>query len=350
MSFLKKLFGKREPSEVRLEPSGVRFTVPPTETILERALKEGLSYPHDCTVGTCGSCRSRLVEGKVDAITPFGYTLSREELEAGYILACQALPRSALVLEVCLEAASLPPATSVDAQLVRLDDLTHDIKRATFALDVPLDYLAGQYVNISWPGDERSRSYSFSSKPLEGGRAQISTFVRRVPGGAFTEHLFFGDPFATRYKLDGPHGNFWLRDGASPILCVAGGSGLAPILSLLEDAAARGLARDCLLLFGARAERDLYAKEEIAAIAAAWKGRFGFRPILSEEKVAGLEHGLVTSFIGAAVADLGGTSHAYMCGPPAMIDAGVGALALAGIMLEHIHYDKFTDASHKAST
>ncbi|MDB5699495.1 MAG: hypothetical protein JWN69_2299 [Alphaproteobacteria bacterium] len=335
--------------EVRLEPSGARFIVPPSETVLERALKQGLAYPHDCTVGTCGSCRSRLIEGKVDAITPFGYTLSREELEAGYILACQAIPRTELVLEVSLDAPSLPAAKTFEARLIRLDDLTHDIKRASFELDAPLDYLAGQYVNVSWPGDERSRSYSFSEKPLKGGRSQISTFIRRVPGGSFTEHLFSGDPFGTPYRLDGPHGNFWLREGDSPILAVAGGSGLAPIISLLEDAAARGVARDCVLLFGARTERDLYAGDEIAAIAGAWRGNFEYRPILSEEKVGETRHGLVTAFIARALADLGQNAHAYMCGPPAMIDAGIAALTNEAIPLEDIHYDKFTDASHKAA-
>lgn len=348
MSFLKKLFAGRGPLDVRLQPSGAHFAVPSGETILERALKEGLAYPHDCTVGTCGSCRSRLVEGKVQAITPFGYTLSREELEAGYILACQALARSDLLLEVSLETPALPAATSFEARLIGLDDLTHDIKRASFALDAPLDYLAGQYVNLSWPGDARSRSYSLCQKPVKGGRSQISTFIRRVPGGGFTEHLFSGDPFAVSYRLDGPHGNFWLREADGPILCVAGGSGLAPIISLLEDAAARGVARDCILLFGARTERDLYAGEEIAAIAAAWKGRFEYRPILSEQSLAGVAHGLVTDSIAPALDELGRNTHAYMCGPPGMIDAGIAALTSEGIALEHIHYDKFTDASHKA--
>jgi p-cymene monooxygenase electron transfer component len=348
MSFLKKLFAGQGPLEVRLQPSGAHFAVPSGETILERALKEGLAYPHDCTVGTCGSCRSRLIEGKVQAITPFGYTLSREELEAGYILACQALPRSELVLEVSLEAPALPAARSFEAQLIGLDDLTHDIKRARFSLNAPLDYLAGQYVNLSWPGDTRSRSYSFCQKPMEGGRSQISTFIRRVPGGGFTEHLFSSDPFGTSYRLDGPHGNFWLREADGPILCVAGGSGLAPIISLLEDAAARGVARDCILLFGARTERDLYATEEIAAIAAAWKAGFEYRPILSEQSLAGFAHGLVTNAIAPALNELGRNAHAYMCGPPPMIDAGVAVLTSEGIALEHVHYDKFTDASHLA--
>src|ERR1700722_20570469 len=100
MSWFTALSKKTAVKSVTLEPSKVRFAVPAGETVLERALKDGILYPHDCTVGTCGSCRSKLISGKVEAITPFSYTLSKEELQAGYILACQAVPKSDLVLEV----------------------------------------------------------------------------------------------------------------------------------------------------------------------------------------------------------------------------------------------------------
>ncbi|MEY4500137.1 MAG: hypothetical protein RIS52_27, partial [Pseudomonadota bacterium] len=93
MSLFSKLFGKAEPCNVEVKSTGQKFAVVSGETVLERALKEGLAYPHDCTVGTCGTCKTRLISGKVDAITPFSYTLSKEELAAGYILACQAVPK-----------------------------------------------------------------------------------------------------------------------------------------------------------------------------------------------------------------------------------------------------------------
>ncbi len=105
----KKLFAKRPDAKVQLMPSGQEFTVGRNKTVLESALASGIAFPHDCTVGTCGSCRSRLVSGKIDAITPFGYTLSREELAGGYILACQAVPESDLVLEVDIAAGDAAP-------------------------------------------------------------------------------------------------------------------------------------------------------------------------------------------------------------------------------------------------
>ena len=105
---LKKLFAKKPLKRVTLAGDGAQFGVGRNKTILESALETGLAYPHDCTVGTCGRCKTRLVSGKVDAITPFGYTLSREELQAGFILACQAVPTTDLVVEVELASDALP--------------------------------------------------------------------------------------------------------------------------------------------------------------------------------------------------------------------------------------------------
>jgi p-cymene methyl-monooxygenase electron transfer component len=348
MSLLSKLFAKAPPRSVTVMPDGQSFAVASGETILERALKDGLAYPHDCTVGTCGTCRTKLISGKVDAITPFSYTLSKEELAEGYILACQAVPKSDLVVEVDIASgAPIIPQTQ-SATMIELDDLTHDIKRVRWAVETPLHYRAGQYVNVRWGGGDDHRSYSFAAAPEPNGLTTLTTFARHVPGGQFTDMLFSGGALDQTYELDGPHGNFWLRDGDGPILCIAGGSGLAPLISLLQDAANRKVRRDCVLLFGARGERDLYAAEEIAAIRSRWTARFDFWPILSEEQSEGHRHGLVTQFVPEALTRLGSGAHGYMCGPPPMIDAGIAALTVAGVSLDNIHYDKFTDASSRA--
>ena len=144
MGLLKSLFGSKPPKRVRLEPEGATFEINAGETVLEKALSLGIAFPHECTVGTCGSCRARLVEGRVDAITDFGYALSREELEAGYILACQAVAKTDLVIEVDTAGAAALPVTRIPARLSATEDLTHDIKRVTFTLAAPLAYRAGQ--------------------------------------------------------------------------------------------------------------------------------------------------------------------------------------------------------------
>lgn len=338
-----KWFAKRPLPKVSIADSGLSYEVGRNETVLEAALKAGIAYPHDCTVGTCGSCRTRLLAGKVDAITPFGYTLSREELQAGYILACQAVPESDLVVDVPMGG---PAARSTKGRIVAQRDLTHDIRAVTWEVASPVEYRAGQYMSVTCAGMPGPRSYSFSAAPQPGGQTRLSAFVRLVPGGAFTEALFAGQLDQAEFDIEAPHGGFWLREGRGPIVLIGGGSGLSPLMSLLEDAAARGVERDAILLFGGRTERDLYCIDEIAQIASRWRGRFEFRPALSDEQVAGRRYGLVTAEIPSALMDLGGSAdlQGYLCGPPGMIDAGVAALVEAGVPITSIFYDKFTDA------
>lgn len=345
MSLFKSLFGGSAPKHVVLSPSGTEFDVDKGETVLETALKRGIAYPHDCTVGTCGTCRTKLLDGRVEAITPFGYTLSKDELDAGYILACQAIPKTDLSLQVDVASGDAIVATTQPATLIAVHDLTHDIKRLTWRVETPLAWKAGQYANVRWDDGADHRSYSFATAPARDGSTELQTFVRHVPGGLFTDHVFTRDPHALRFEIDGPHGNFWLRPGTGPILCIAGGSGLAPILSLLQDAANRRIRRDCVLLFGARTPPDLYAADEIGAIRSAWTAGFDFWPILSEEQADGYRHGFVTDHVAAALDRLGAGVQGYLCGPPPMIDAGIARLTDAGIPLDDIHYDKFTDAS-----
>lgn len=346
---LRKLFAKKPLPIVKIRGADpAEFSVGRGQTVLEAALGEGLAWPHDCTVGTCGTCRAKLLSGKVDAITPFGYTLSRQELEAGFILACQAVPKSDLEIAVEMETVAVRRSTG---RLAATRDLTHDIKEVTWEVDEPIEFRAGQYMSVTWPGAPAPRSYSFSTAPAAGGKTRLSTFIRKVPGGAFTEKLFGGEMTEVSFEIEGPHGTFWLRDGEGPLLLVGGGSGLAPLMSLLEDAADKGVARDVVLLFGGRTAGDIYCRDEIAALSSRWNGRFEFVPVLSEETSAEYLGGFVTAEIAGAIAGLGGVAglQAYMCGPPGMIDAGVAELTAAGVAIDSIHYDKFTDASTKAA-
>ena len=344
MSWIKKLMGKADPCRVTINDGGPELAMQPSETILERALKNGLSYPHDCTVGTCGTCRTKLMSGKVEAITPFSYTLSKEELEAGYILACQAIPKSDLLIEVELES-SEAETIQTSARIASATPLTHDILRVIWESDAPMRYRAGQYVNIRWNGGESHRSYSFATAPVAAGSTTIESYIRHVPGGLFTDALFDGRAKDFVFELDGPHGQFWLRPGEGPILCIAGGSGLSPIISLLQDAAKKRTRRDCVLLFGGRAKHDLYADTEISAIRTGWTAGFAHWPVLSETPEEGMRSGFVTDHIAEALEKLGPGAQAYLCGPPAMIDAGIAELLKQGVALDAIFYDKFTDAS-----
>jgi p-cymene monooxygenase electron transfer component len=331
-----------------IQPWGTTIPVSSQQTLLEAALANKLPFPHNCTVGTCGSCKCRLISGKVSAITDFGYTLSAEELAAGYILACQAQVKSPVEIEVETPGEHLPPPQLCSGRITSRQPLTHDILEVTVTLDKPMQYVAGQYATLSTP-NLPPRSYSFATAPIRNGRQTLVFFIRKVPGGAFTETLFNGDLDKISLSVDGPHGNFWLRPGTGPLLCIAGGSGLAPLLSLLDDARKNRLRRDCILLFGARTQADLYALDHISELENSWPNSFTFQAVLSHEPTESEwlgDRDLVTKHISPHLKNNGAGLQAYMCGPPPMIDAAVTELVSLGIRFDSIYYDKFTDASH----
>ncbi len=308
------------------------------ETLLQAALRAGLPFPHACRVGGCASCKCRLAQGEVRALTETAYLLSAEEIADGAILACQSLPRGDVRIEVALDA---PTPRRISATLVERTRLTDDIVRLCVQLDAPLAYRAGQFAYLAFddlPGV--TRSYSFAAPARDDGRVEF--FVRHVPGGRFSAHADAAAQPGARLSVDGPHGRFWLRDGDGPLLLVAGGSGLAPILALLEDAATRGVARPVTLLFAARRRDDLYALDRIAALARTWPADFRFVPVLSREADDSDwqgARGRVDAHIDAAMTR---GAQAYLCGAPALVDAAAERLSALGVVPADIHADRFT--------
>ena len=342
---LKSVFGKSKPKQLRILPQDVTIELGQGQTLLEAALANGVAYPHDCTVGTCASCKCRLKQGRVREATPFGYTLSKAELDAGYILACQAFPRDDLtVVEIEPAAADLLPVEMYAANIVATEPLTHDILKVMVQTDRPVNYAAGQYANLRMVGASRARSYSFATAPQRKGKTTLEFYIRKVPGGEFTEALFNGELSGASLEMEGPLGTFHLRGGEAPMVCVAGGSGLAPLMSVLEHARANRIKRDCTLLFGARTQSDLYQLDAIQNIASNWQGEFRFIPVLSHEALdtdwRGAR-GLVTDHIDPGICD---GAEGYLCGPPLMIDAAIDKLARHGIPIDKVFYDKFTDS------
>lgn len=319
--------------------NGKSITVEPRETLLQAALRQGIDFPFSCRVGGCATCKCRLLDGQVKELTRSDYILSDDELDQGYILACQSVPRSDIKVAVALGEGQA--ARPVSGRVLAREQLTHDIVELRIQLDDSLRYKPGQFAELSLqslPGLARSYSFATSVRP----DSQVSFFVRQVPGGMFSTHVHKQVAVGERVTVNGPRGDFWLRPGLAPLLLIAGGSGLAPILSLLEDARERGVSRPVTLLFGARSQRDLYALDSIRALAADWPAAFDFVPVLSDEPEdsdwAG-ERGFVTTLLNAG---LTADCHAYLCGPPPMIDAATVLLQEQGVAREHIHADRFT--------
>lgn len=330
-------FAKRKASAALI--NGIGVDVKPGETLLHAALRQGIDFPHSCRVGGCASCKCKLISGQVKELTETGYILSDEELDAGYILACQSVPKGEVSIEVDL--AAFQARRKVRGKVVAQEKLTHDIIKLVIQLEESLPYKAGQYADICLDVlPQYSRSFSFASRPQPDGK--VIFFIRKVPDGRVTGLVNDQSLLGQGAVVQGPMGEFYLRPAEAPLLLVAGGSGLAPILALLEEALVVGGQRPVTLLFGAREERDLYALDAISALAAQWRAEFRFVPVLSEATSDASwkgTRGLVTELISTLLED---GAHAYLCGPPAMIDSAVSMLRSCGVAPEHIHADRFT--------
>ncbi len=354
------LFSKKKDFKVEVRPAGDVVEVKAGDNLLKAALAAGLDWPHDCRVGSCGTCRCHLKEGKIKELSDFAYVLDGEQLDQGMILACQTQLKSDIVVEVELgaeEDAAIAIA-SIEGVLDKTRMLTHDIMELTIKLNDPFPhsaepdvnnhaYRAGQYADISFPGIEKPRSYSFAKAPNNEKDKELTFFVRKVPDGELTTWLFEQDRVGSPVTVNGPYGSFWLRDGEGPIICIAGGSGMSSIMALLEHANDIDCQRDTVYLFGARTRQDLYCLDEIKALEDARQGKLAFSPVLSEEPDdsdwAGLR-GMVTEHIATQALDWANTQ-AYLCGPPPMIDAAIEVLKQQGVSEDDIHFDKFLDAS-----
>lgn len=317
--------------------NGKPITVEPDETLLQAALRQDITIPNICRVGGCGSCKCKLQKGQVQELTETAYLLSEDEIEDGYILACQSRLKSDADFELNAEGAiSTEP---VQGTIVSRELLTHDIVRINIQLESPLEYKAGQYAVLTLSSiPDAPRSYSFANAPSSNGL--ISFTIKRVSGGRFSNYVFEEEIIGDQLTVMGPGGDFWLREGTEKIVFVAGGSGLAPILGILEEMERQGDRRPVTLLFGARKEQDLYETETLSRYEKNWPD-FRFIPILSEdddnEKWKGCR-GLVTDHI---LKESAGATQAYLCGPPQMIDAAINSLETCGIKKERIYADRF---------
>jgi len=327
---------------VTLRPSGRVLDCAAEQPVLESVLAQGLAIPYGCRTGTCGQCRGRLAAGKVDAgpLPPLG--LTDEERAAGFVLLCQAKPATDLEVEVqVLEGFADLQVKTLPARVERLERLAHDVMGVW--LKIPpverLRFLAGQYLDVLLP-DGRRRSFSLANPPHDD--ALLELHVRFVPGGAFSTEVF--ERLSTRalLRIQGPLGTFVLRESSPrPILMLAGGTGFAPIKSMVEHAQVAGLARPIHLYWGARAERDLYLKA-LPELWAATDAGFGWTPVLSEPDAGwGGRTGWVHDALVADHRDDLAAHDVYMAGPPAMCRAAREAFHSAGLPDDQLFYDSF---------
>jgi propane monooxygenase reductase component len=316
------------------------------ETVLQAALRQGVLLPYGCKHGGCGRCKAMVLEGDVDPGEPSTYALMDFERQQGFTLLCSSIPESDLVIEVDAgpvdEVFQGAPILDFETEVKDVTTLTHDIRGVRLALIDPpeITFQAGQYVDGLVPGTQEWRSYSMASPPSS--RRELEFMVKLMAGGLASSYVEGGLAIGERITVRGPYGSFRLRSEDRPAVMIAGGSGMAPILSMLRDLAERRSTKPLTFFYGARTKRDLFLLEEIEAIADSLPN-FRFVPALSEatpeERWEG-STGLVTDVVARDFADMGGME-AYLCGPPGMIDAAIPMLRKHGVAESDVHYDKF---------
>ncbi len=334
------------PYTITLLPFEKQFVCEDNETILHAAIRQGFNLRYGCKHGGCGMCKALVVEGEVDNSEASSYALLDFERQQGFALLCCAYPESDIAIELWdydeEELCSGATVQQFEAEVEQITQLTHDIRGIQLQLITPaaIDFKAGQYIDVLVPGTEEWRSYSMANPPSQNDTIEI--MVKLMSGGLFSDYVNRSLAPGARLTLQGPYGNFYLRNTNREAVFIAGGSGMAPILSLLRDMAEKRNSRPVTYFYGARAQRDLFLVEELQALEQKLP-QFRFVPALSEsnpdEEWTG-EVGLVTDVVKRFAADCADLE-AYLCGPTAMIDVAIADLVWLGMPEDHIFYDKF---------
>lgn len=315
------------------------------QTILDACLRAGAPLPYNCRSGECGECMARLVSGEVVEMPGADPAVFDDaDRAAGRILTCLCFPRSDVALEIALrDDGAAAPVETIDATVERVARLAPEIAEVVLRPDRPVAYRAGQYFEWGLPGIAPDRAFSAANRP---GGPSIVFHVRLYPDGAVSEHVRRHLSAGDRLALTGPFGTFgFSANDYRPAICIAGGTGLAPIQAMLEDAFHRRDGRAITFFYGARTRDLLYGVETMTAWADS-HANLTYVPVLSDEPADSDwtgARGLVTDAVARLTTDLFG-AEAYLCGPPPMIDAAIALLTGLGLDEDDIRYDKFTPA------
>jgi propane monooxygenase reductase subunit len=344
--------------QISFEPIGVQIDCDEDENVLEAAFRQGWNLVHGCREGQCTACKSFILEGDV-SLQPYStHALSESEEAQGYTLLCRAMPDTDDVVVELLHfdpdnLRLAHPIQDGRARVTAIEELTGDMIRLRLEVADPADFAftPGQYVDLWLPGTdgEERRSFSMANVPAASGPAVLELVIRRYAGGRFSGMLADGGGIAVGDELGftGPYGTMALKPSARPVLLVAGGSGIGPILSLLGELARTASARPVRFFYGARGAADLPLLEEIEALGAQLPD-FAFVPVLSEE------HGPwdgATGFVHEAAVRAVADGELVdpvvcTCGPPPMIESLIEVLTgRHGVAQNDIAFDKFTTAA-----
>jgi CDP-4-dehydro-6-deoxyglucose reductase/ferredoxin-NAD(P)+ reductase (naphthalene dioxygenase ferredoxin-specific) len=334
---------------IKIKQWPIELSAGRNETVLDTALRAGVPFPHNCRSGECGECKVKLVAGEIDHDHYLDGALSQTERDQGFVLACRSRPKSDLQIswvkdldtQVCIPVKKYRGKISFVEQVAFNVTLIRIIIRGT-----PMAFAAGQYANIGI-GKLPMRSYSMASQPSAD---EIEFHIRHVPGGLVSgyiaEHLKVGE----KLRLEGPYGTSYLRENhEGPIVAAAGGTGLAPVLSIVRQALLRGHDRPVHIYFGVQDESAIYCEECLKELAAV-NTNVNLQIVFSDtDKQHARRKGFIHEAIDADIADMTDTK-IYAAGPPPMIDALTKVVISKGANADDIHSDPFTSSGDNSTS
>lgn len=316
--------------------------VPEGVSVVEAANQAGIRLAQQCCVGTCGTCVGRVTDGELAMPEGRVYPLSDIEIRDGMRLLCQATPTSDADAELDYAAAMLDdhPRRQATATISCLERLAETVIELSIRLpkQVPFTFRPGQYTRLRVPGTDQWRSYSMASGERQ--NRQLTFVIRLQPNGAMSDYLRERASIGDQIDLDGPLGTFGLASETGPVLMLAGGTGLAPMLSMLDKLQIARSQDPIRLIFGCTRAQDLFHLDEV-------EGRSSFMRNLTVRVVADEPHQLPGVLVGNPVSALtpedvaAPETAAYLCGPPAMIDAAYTRLEELGLSRKNIHTEQF---------
>jgi CDP-4-dehydro-6-deoxyglucose reductase len=332
--------------KIQLTEQDTNFEIEENETVLEAALRQGHNLPYGCRNGSCGSCKAELISGNVTYADNLPEALSETEQQQGIALLCQAKATSDLSIKArIIEAPTDIKLKQIPCRVTTCEKLNDDVIR--LFLELPkterLQFLAGQYIDILMK-DGKRRSFSLANPPHEDQRLELH--IRYYEGGLFSEYAFKDLKDKALLRIEGPLGQFTLQESERPIIMIAGGTGFAPVKSLVEHSLQINDIRPIHIYWGARAETDLY----FDSVVKQWMiehEHIKYSPVLSEVDKLKDWNGK-TGFVHEAVlqdhADLSGYD-IYACGPPPMVNAVVESFPAQGLKRDRLFSDSFEFAT-----
>ncbi|MDA9086732.1 CDP-6-deoxy-delta-3,4-glucoseen reductase [Methylophilaceae bacterium] len=330
--------------KIKIQSSGLEFHVKPSQTILEGAIASGITLPYGCQDGACGSCKGKVISGKYFLNEYQSSALTDSDIKAGNTLYCKSMAQEDLVIEPNIpEVYDQYSPKVLPVKVESLTRLNHDVMQMFLKLPAKetFRFKAGQYIEFIM-GDGSRRAFSMANAPLD---SMIELHLRLIEGGKFTSFVFNEMKEKSIHRIEGPIGQFYLRDSEKPIIFIAGGTGFAPIKSIIEDMIANKNKRKIYLYRGVRSEKDFYMNELVND----WIKKLEdltYIPVvedgLSEDARSGyVHHAVLEDF--KNLNDI----QVYCCGAPGLVENAFKDLTKSGLPDDQFFADAFTFATKK---